>query len=205
MSTTVTRLFSSSEHAEQAISQLRGHGLYDSEINKVTSASGDVSAALAGAGVRSADLKTCAEAVAKGATLVAATARFGLASGAMRIMDGCSPMNIQLAHGEHFNRGETDATPLSSFLDIPTLSRTKSPFAAFWNLPELSSGRTPFSSLFGLPALLKAKNILPQSRRRSGPTPLSSLLGLSTISRSPTPLSSALGFRLLKNPPPRRH
>ena len=197
MSTTITRLYASREQADAAVSLLKGHGLYAAEIHRVDGSAGNLPAAILQGGVPQGDAMVYAPLVAAGASLVSATARFGLAAKAMKSMDSCKPMETAVETAEHFNGTKTEATPLSTFLNIPTLSGTRTPFASFWNLPGLARRTTPFSSLLGMPTLTGIKTFTPFSGRRSNPTPLSSTLGLPTLSHNPTPVSSALGLPTL--------
>lgn len=154
-----------------------------------------------------------------GRTVVAVSPPFGTAQRVAFVLDSFNP--VETSSLPTF--GRANPSPLSDFLGIPTLSRSKSTttlatgwsFSSAIGMPMLSRNPTPLSSLIGLKTLTDNK-----SKTRSfgmpllsnNPTPLSSLIGLKTLtanksknssfglpllSSNPTPLSSTFGLATL--------
>ena len=200
MTTIITRLFPSLDQAAAAAASLNLHGLRPEEINLVRGDSASMAADIGRGGVSKAQAAAYARQIADGGALVTAHARFGLAAGAMKILDAHGAVAGGDARGEHFARQEMDPTPLSHFLDIPTLSKNPTPFASFFNLWSLTRNATPLSSLLSLPTISRKKAFLTFGKLQSGP-----VFGMEQISRSPTPLSSALGLPTISHKAERRY
>lgn len=96
-----------------------------------------------------------------------------------------------------------DPAPLSSYLKWPTLRKTRSPMRSSVGLPLLSEKAAPLSSLFGIPVL--SSNAAPLSSSVGAPvlsqdaTPLSTKAKVPTLSDDATPLSSKAKLPTLSN------
>jgi hypothetical protein len=139
----------------------------------------------------------------KGGSLVKVSAPFGLGVAANKILDSYAPRSKGYdiaARGREFVWD--DAAPLSSILQLPTLTSTEHPAETLTGIPSLTKGAAFLSSLFGIPLLSRGSAQktssfgLPLLSR--GSTQKTSSFGLPLLYNSPTPLSSMLGLKVLK-------
>lgn len=126
-----------------------------------------------------------ADRVSLGGTLVTVHALFGTALEATNVLDSFDPIDSGVPEPVFESYAWNEKIPLSSALQIKTLTKTKLPFETIWNVPSVTRKPTFFSKLLGFSLLTSSK------------TPFSSLLGLTLLSRDATPLSTQLGFPLL--------
>ena len=129
-----------------------------------------------------------ADRLQEGRSLVLVTAPFGEAQRASDALDGVEHVELGTLPVPDHNTWN-QAAPLSSWLNLPVLSRGRSRLAS--RFPELTE-----------------PDYLPTKRFMGGlltddPTPLSSKLGIRAVGRNePAPLSSKLGLALLKKDSP---
>ena len=209
MSSTITRLFGTSEKAASAVKELADRGFTDDSID-VIGPSSDAAAQLQKAGVSPAAAKAYAEALTRGGTTVTVRAPFGTAGLAVEMLDSCGPTDLRIA--DTYRPSFEFGAALSSMLGLPVLSKDPTPLSSMIGMPALSLDQDsstrlmqdpgPLSRLFGLPLLSRNRPKtssfgLPLLSRN--PTPLSSMLGLKVLSRNPAPLSSMFGIKLLSN------
>jgi hypothetical protein len=130
-----------------------------------------------------------ADRVSKGGTLVCVHALFGKALEATTVLDKFGPIESGVPDAAIEWVDWDEATPLSSALQLKTLTETKLPFEAMWNVASITTRPALASHWFGLPLLSRG-------------TSFSNLLGLSLLSRNSTPFSSQFGLPLLTDPAP---
>jgi hypothetical protein len=132
------------------------------------------------------EAKIYAEKIAKGSHLVAVHAPFSGGHRAMWVLDSYDPIDAGVPTSTSEASAWEGATPFSSALHLPVLSKTALPFEAVMGVPAISAKPWTVSGCLGLPLLTKSQ------------TPCSDALGMSTLSDNATPLSSSFGLPLLK-------
>jgi hypothetical protein len=139
----------------------------------------------------------------KGGSLVKVDAPFGLGLAANKILDSYGPRSKgfdMTARGREFVWD--DAAPLSSMLQLPTLTDTTHPVETLTGVPSLTKGAAFLSSLFGIPLLSRGSAEKTSSfgipLLSRGSAQKNSSFGLPLLSNSPTPLSSMFGMKVLK-------
>ncbi len=159
-------------------------------------------------------IRSCAEALRGGRSIVAVSAPFGRGLLAGEILDRHGPS------GELEVPSPRNPAPFSEALGIPVLA-DRSPmtdlsiFQFSFGEPKVSRNAAPFSSRLGLPLLtrnkskrssfglpLLSKSAAPLSSMFRMPTltrskSKSSSFGMPLLSRNPTPISSLFGMRVL--------
>jgi hypothetical protein len=165
--------------------------------------------------------RSCAEALAKGRSIVGVQAKFGEGAAAIAALDQFDPVDTHRVAPEPERKrlDWDDGAPLSSALGLPVLLRNSpDPASDFLGIPALSKGHSfmsewfrpltkstfSLSSLFGMRLL--SKNAAPLSSL-IGMKPLSPKqdvgnrsFGLPLLSRNPAPLSSMFGLPTLSRP-----
>jgi hypothetical protein len=220
----ISRLYATSDDALATVKELKEAGFREVDIHLVTSALGYVSADYM---VRKGVVKTRAEgyatAVRAGAAVLIVAAPFGSAAAATEILDAGRPGDAAGAQSEYEAELWDEATPMSSILKMPVLSKNPTPVSDFCSLPVLSSRQSPAEESFGIPTtsrdpaplsgLFGMKVLLDNAAPLSSKfgwktligdaTPLSSKAGMAVLSDKPSPLSDMIGLSTLsKNPAP---
>jgi hypothetical protein len=138
-----------------------------------------------------------------GGSLVKVSAPFGSGSAANEILDSYAPRSKGFetpAPGRDFVWD--DAAPLSSVLQLPTLTNTEHPAETLTGIASLTKGTAFLSDLFGIPLLSRGSAQKTSSfgipLLSRGSADKTSSFGLPLLSNSPTPLSSMLGLKVLK-------
>ena len=126
-----------------------------------------------------------AEALRAGKILLLVNPLLGYAEAAEKVL--AAPRGTENATATVGFEGTTwdEATPISSALFLPVLSKDPTPFGTFWNVPTLLKNYWFFSDIFGGKLL---------SRK---PAPFSDRLGWKTLLKDPAPLSSLLKMKVL--------
>lgn len=209
MTQTICRLYATKDEGMQAAAELKARGYSDVHVFngpepvQAVAAEGEESVAPAPAGPTVASLvqsmrdafildshaRIYAGRVSQGGTLVCVHALFGKALQATKLLDKFGPIESGVPDATTAWVEWDERTPLSSALQLKTLTETKLPFETMWNVASVLSRPALFSNWFGLPVL-------------SRDTSFSKIFGLSLLSRNSTPLSSQLGLPLLTNPAP---
>jgi hypothetical protein len=152
-------LFATAQHAADAIKELKASGYSDSQITVVhPGADTDATVkAIAAANVLTADAVRYAEHVKAGCTLVSVETEFGRGAEARLLMDHVGTVDPGFEEkGFELESGWDEATPLSSALRLPVLSKPK---LRFLGLGELISHDWQMFSW--LPSLTKGGPVLP--------------------------------------------
>jgi hypothetical protein len=200
MTQTISRMYSSHETAQEAVTALKANFFQDVYLVSGTdgTASTDGADALEGAPsataksldeitgeimqgyVLKAHAQVYAAGVSRGGTLVTVHVPFGTGVRATAILDSHAPIESGVREEHATTMLWDEATPMSCALQMPVLIDEASAFNGFWNvLPLLSKSSAP-SSCLGLKLLLDSN------------ASLSATLGMKLLSENPTPLSSLL-------------
>jgi hypothetical protein len=145
-----------------------------------------------------------ADRLGKGGALVVVHAPFGSSVTAAEILDAHNPLDegIPTERAKHHDYTWNDATPFSSALQLPLLTKIKLPAEEFTGLRSLTKRPSLMSEFIGMvlltegPARKTESMGLPLLSRSA--TPLSSMFGLKTLTQNPTPLSSLFGLKVLR-------
>jgi hypothetical protein len=186
-------MYRSAEQATAAVRQLHEEGFTPDLVDLVTASSSPASAsgadpvvaAIVGGYVLKRHAVVYAEAVRRGAAVVIVRAPFSYGGDAIEILDSCGPIDTGIVERVDDYAGWNEATPLSSILWMPLLTKGSSGFSSFWNLPVLTRAGRTLCSRLGIGEL------------SASATSLSGGLGLPLLSRGAAPLSSALKIPLL--------
>lgn len=193
---TVVRMYESEERAREALQTLGQSGFSDQEVFHFQPGAGDSSEVI-GRATESALIprqygKACRNALDMGHHIIVVEAPFGSGQRATEILDSFGPVNTDKLVEYRY---QSNPTPVSDFLGLPPLSRSRFYLTSGladsnWSLSrkigfkELSHNPTPLSSMFGIKPLTA-----PKSKTKS--------FGFSLLSHNPTPLSSMLGMKTL--------
>ena len=201
---TVCRMYDSRSRAETAMAALGEQGLDQAQLLGATVADEPgrdaYLATLRDAGVPTEAAAFYADRLVQGASMIVARPYFGMAARATAVLDAHHPLALAVPEPPAAQPA-CDPTPLSSWLGLPTLSRTQLPFESLTGLDSLKPGTRYFTERWWGRGLL-ISNPTPLSSAFSWrvltdkATPLSSWLGWRLLSSNPTPFSSALGWRL---------
>lgn len=203
MTQTICRMYATKAQAMKAAAELGARGYSDVHVfsGEVPSAQADANTNAAPVGPTVSSLvqgmrdafildshaKVYADRVSKGGSLVCVHAVFGKALQATKVLERFEPIDSGVREKSTDWVVWDEAAPLSSALQLKTLTQTKLPFEVMWNVASITSRLTFFSNWIGLPLLSRG-------------TSFSSLFGMSLLSRNGTPFSSQLGLPLLTNP-----
>lgn len=196
MTQTISRMYATQTQAKRAFDELKKLGYDDVHMISATKATGEgaeaasasrdsIVSALTGAYILKQHALVYAERISNGGTLVTVHALFGTALGARNAMDALTPIDSGVSDPVYPSYAWNEATPVSSALQLPLLTKTQLPFEKMWNLPSLTRARMFCSDWFGLSLLTKSA------------TPFSKSAGLPLLSSASTPFSSRLGMPLL--------
>jgi hypothetical protein len=189
MPETLCSLFPSRAVAEAAAADLIRHGYRDVHVfgarpGETLTREAQVEA-LCRAHVWRPHARLLAGRLAEGAGLVVAHTPFGRAAFAERLLKRRGSLGSGLpAHAPPAPRYD-EATPLSSSLQLPVLTRTRYPFETFSSLPSLTAPGWMFSKAMAFDLTTRTA------------TPLSSALGLPVLCEKGTHVSSLFGLPLL--------
>jgi hypothetical protein len=190
MTQIISRMFATRDQAAKACEELKQrsyqHVFQFSAPTEGAASTDDLVASMTKAFIPGSEARIYAEKIAKGSHLVSVHAPFSGGHRATWILDSYGPVDSGVPATASESSAWDSATPTSSALRMPLLSKTALPFEAWMGTPSLSAKPWTVSGCLGLPLLSKS------------PTPCSSALGMSTLSGNPTPLSSSLGLPLLK-------
>ena len=196
MSTIITRLFESNEHATAVVAELKRNLFTEDSITVVSSETNRPVEELMATGLSESAARAYAEGVLRGGKAIVVRAPFGRASLAIRVLDQFSPTDVGVP--DTYQSTVDIAAPLSDWLGLPVLSRNPAPLSSLLGIRTLTEGGTqtklieepaPLSRALGLPLL------------SSNPAPLSSAVRLKTLAGGAAPLSSSLRLPLLSNNP----
>ncbi|MEM7707773.1 MAG: hypothetical protein AAF358_19635 [Pseudomonadota bacterium] len=199
---TIVRFFESEEAAQGAITSLREVEFLAEDITMLSPESGGVSAPLdraMRAGVLPAMYRAvCAEALANGQSVLVMEPPFGRGDLANRVIAKAGGVGTEMLR--EYNA--YDPSPLSEFLGVPALARSKRSI----NVRELSNFSLSGAIGFGLSSnkptpLSSVIGIKPLTTPKPGRT---SSFGMPLLSRGKTPLSSMIGLKPLTTPKPSR-
>ncbi|MCS6930738.1 MAG: hypothetical protein NZM27_00830 [Acetobacteraceae bacterium] len=189
MPETLCSLFPSRAVAEAAAADLVRHGYNDVHVFGArpgeTPTRDAQMEALCRAYVLKAHARLLAARLVEGAGLVVVHAPFGRAAFAERLLRRRGSLGSGLPREAPPAPRYEEATPLSSSLQLPVLTRMKHPFEAFSGLPSLTAPGWMFSKVMAFDLTTRTA------------TPLSSALGLPVLCERGTHVSSALGLPLL--------
>jgi hypothetical protein len=186
----ISRIFDSHDDAMAAIADLKQAGYWEEEVRTVARSAGEVTVdGLMRQGVARSRARLYVDRLNAGATLVLVDAPFGMAGGAMSVLERAHGGEAAPVEAIYEGSNRDPATPLSSALNLPVLSHNAAPLSRWLGIPVLSASQRPKASVFGLPFLLHSA------------APLSRWLGMRVLSRNPAPLSSLLGIPLLSGEP----
>jgi hypothetical protein len=185
MTQTVNRMYGNLENAQHAVALLTKAQFEDVFLIAPSDDGEGIVERITGAYVWKGDAEVLAEGVWRGGCLVVVHAPFGTAGRAIRIMNGCEPIDSGLPDATTPPTPWDDATPLSCALHLPVLLSDDQTFAAFAGLPPLADPDWSVSAAIGLPMLSDQA------------APLSSKIGLPALSQNAAPLSSLLKLPLL--------
>lgn len=199
MTQTISRMYATHAQAKQAFDEFKELGYEDVHLFAGAQPGGEGSqaptpsrdsilSALTRAYILKQHASIYADRISTGSSLVTVHALFGTALKARQVLDGLDPIDSGVPDPVYPSYAWDQATPFSSALQLPVLTKTKLPFEKMWNLPSVTRRPSFFSNLFGLPLLSKAA------------TPFSRSAGWPLLSRLPTPFSSKLGMPLLTKP-----
>jgi len=183
----LSRLYATAKDAEAAAGALIEAGFRAGDFEIVTAdAKGWISKeTLMGKEVSKTNAAAYAEALRAGRILLLVNPLLGYAEAAEKVL--AAPRGTENATATVGFEGTTwdEATPISSALFLPVLSKNPTPFGTFWNVPTLLKNYWFFSDIFGGKLL---------SRK---PSPLSDSLGWKTLLTDPAPFSSLLKMKVL--------
>ncbi|MEM6937272.1 MAG: hypothetical protein AAF552_12500 [Pseudomonadota bacterium] len=199
---TIVRFFESDEAAQSAITSLTELAFLAEDITMLSPGAGEISALL-GKAIKAGALPAtyraaCADALAHGHSVVVMEPPFGRGDLANRVMANAGGVETEM-HREYTSY---DPSPLSDFLGIPALARSKRSF----NVRELSNFSLSGSVGFGLSSnnatpLSSMMGLKPLTTPKPGRT---SSFGMPLLSRGKTTLSSMIGLKPLTTPKPNR-
>jgi hypothetical protein len=208
MSSMIIRIYDSAATATAAAKDLTNAGFEHVQQFKSAGGKGAMSAAsrtklveeMMKAHIWRSHADIYADRLATGGALVMVHAPFGAALNAAEIMDAHDPMIEGItSSSKHREYTWDEATPFSSALQIPVLTKMKLPAEEFSGVKSLSKGL--MSDFIGIELLTAGAAHKTQSMGlpllSHSATPLSSLFGMKTLSRNPTPLSSLFGMKVL--------
>jgi hypothetical protein len=192
MAETISRLYGKASDADAAAAKLRAHNFAEGEVIVVhPPASGgsvaSLAATIAQGGVLKALAAIYAKGVAAGGSIVTVHAPFSAGYRATKILDAHNPIDSGAPSTPSTLMKWDDAAPLSSALQISTISRDAAPASNIFGMPLLTNGRASLSEAIGWPEVT------------NNPGWLSSKLGLQLLIDNPAWLSSNLGIPTLKS------
>jgi hypothetical protein len=213
MPQTVTRTYDASKPATAAVNALKKQGFAGASLIAGLKPAADgaepaldgVIAAIVATGVPAAAAKTLAEAVGKGASLVAVRPAFGTAGQAAEILDSFGPTSAATyVVTDEKASAKTSSTPLSTAFGWALLSKRQTPLSTDAKWALLTDRKTPLSTDANWKLL--SDNPTPLSNKFNWPllsnnkTPCSSWLNQPLLSNDATPLSTKFNWPLLKAP-----
>ena len=188
-SSEIVRIYRSEDAVMAADSRLAEAGFPRRRVLRPGEGEDAVRAAARAGLIPSSQVRLFTQHLEEGAFLLAASAYFGAANGAVTVMESAGDAE----RPPEWDLLPHDPSPLSDALGIPTLSRVRSStslakgfsLSGMFGIPLLINSAAPLSSPIGIPTLLKSK----KNRTSS--------FGLPLLSKSATPLSSTFGLRVL--------
>jgi len=209
MAQIITRIYATADKAAAAVKEVKTLGYGDSDVfvtgPSAGAAKGDVAASLAQSGLAKVDAEAIADEVLKGRTVVSVHAAFGGGAKATAALDKFEPIAAPAtaiksapakAKGSKtivFKSSESkvdDATPLSNWLNWPTLIDKPTWLSDYFKWPVLSDSAPKATLTNGLTTKVELSD---------DPAPLSRKFGWSLLTNDPTPLSSKFGWAVLKD------
>jgi hypothetical protein len=209
MAQIITRIYAAADKAAAAAKEVKTLGYGDSEVfvtgPSAGAAKADVAAGLAQSGLAKTDAEAIADEVLKGRSVVSVHAAFGGGAKATAALDKFDPIAapataIKAAPAKAagsktiiFKSSDTtlnDATPLSSWLNWPTLIDNPAWLSSYFKWPTLSDS-TPKATL--------SNGLTTKVELSDDPAPLSRKFGWQLLTNDPTPLSSKFNWAVLKD------
>lgn len=193
MTQTISRIYSSHDHAAAAAAALKKNPQWADDTYLVGAAeAGDgsvdaIAAAIAKAFVSQAEARSLAEAVPAGGAAVIVHAPFGSGVAAIETLERFGPIESPESEPERPVPEWDPATPFSANMMIQVLLNDPAPCSRFWNMPTLTNGRVSLSQRIGFPELTDSTKSL------------SAWLGWAMLSDKATPLSDWLKIPLLRD------
>ena len=194
MAQIITRIYAAADKAAAAAKEVKTLGYGDSEVfvtgPSAGAAKADVAAGLAQSGLAKADAEAIADEVLKGRTVVSVHAAFG--GGAKATAAKAAPAKAAGSKTIVF-KSETkldDATPLSNWLNWPTLIDKPTWLSDYFKWPVLSDSA---------PKAVLSHGLTTKVELSDDPAPLSRKFGWQLLTNDPTPLSSKFNWAVLKD------
>lgn len=212
MSTSIIRMFETTQQAAEAVRILRSNGFEEEAITVFHPPASTLiggpamtedtlfSALVAGTLLKSEAVR-CADALRAGRSIVILRAPFGTAETAEAVLGSCGPVAIE---GAAPRVTWSDAAPLSSALGFAPVIRNPAPLSNFLSLPLLSVrdksvprliGVTRLNSRFSLSRALGLGEISQNRAPLGSITRQKTILPFPTTANCPAPLSSLLGWQ----------
>ena len=208
MAQIITRIYATADKAAAAAKEVKTLGYGDSEVfvtgPSAGAAKADVAAGLAQSGLAKADAEAIADEVLKGRTVVSVHAAFGGGAKATAALDKFDPIAAPATAAKAAPakaagsktivfKSETkldDATPLSNWLNWPTLIDKPTWLSDYFKWPVLSDSA---------PKAVLSHGLTTKVELSDDPAPLSRKFGWPLLRDDPTPLSSKFNWPVLRD------
>ena len=198
MAQVITRIYAGADKAASAVKEVKALGYGDSEVFVTNPSAGaakaDVAASLAQAGLGKAEADGVADEVLKGRSVVIVHAAFGGGAKATAALDKFAPIAAPATtisapavkakttfSGPKAQIDWNDATPLSTWMNWPTLLNSPTPLSDYFKFSVLSDWTFTKVEL------------------SDDPAPLSKKFGWELLKDDPTPLSKKMNWAVLRD------
>jgi hypothetical protein len=204
MAQVIARVYATEDKAASAVKEVKGLGYGDSEVfacsPSASASKGDYAASLIQAGMEKAEADAVADDVVKGRSVVIVHAAFGGGVKASAALDKFAPIAapaVKPAKAVAAPKRKLSSPSRGPIFTGETRLEEATPLSTYMNWPTLLSGATPFSDFFKFSVLSDWS--FTKVKLSDNAAPLSKKMGWEVLKEGAAPFSTKLNLRVLKD------